>query len=769
MSARDDHRAKGPTDGDGRALDVLIASSYYWPERAGNAPYVTGVAEYLARRGHRVTVATGFPHYPEWRSSARGFLGVREEHNGVEIRRRRHYVPRRQSARTRAFYEGSLALLGTTALPRTPPDAIVGVSPTLAGAFVARTAATFYRRPYGVVFQDLQGIGALQSGVEGGKRIATLVERMELRLARDAAAVGVIAEGFRSYFESHGIAPARIHDLRNWSHDVEPSEPPEATRARLGWREDEFICLHAGNMGLKQGLENVLHAATFIDDPGIRIVLAGDGNERAHLEGLARALELPNVTFVPPQPSGEYEAMLRSADLLLVNQRAAVGEMSLASKLTSYFMAGRPVVAAVAPESETARELVRAGAGVLSRPDDPAALARTIEEARAGLDDGLGASGRRYAERHLSAESVLREYEQFVSTIARTPQARARRVPRTTTTPWITGDPHPKQLEPLAPLKAGTREPAVSVIIVSFDCRQAVTACLASLENQPGDTPIEVVVVDNASNDGTVASIRKRFPWVRVIANSANIGFARAANHALEVVSGRAVLFLNPDTVVPAGAIDAVFRELERHPEVGMLGCKLVRPDGTFDHAAKRGFPTIASALAYFLRLDRVRPTSKRLARYTAGTLGEDDAGYVDAVNGAFMLVRREAVDDVGPMDERYWLYAEDLDWCHRFWERGWKILYWPQVEVVHWKGGSAGDVRSWALNRAFHRSMWLYYDKHHAPHHGRVTSLAVWAGVWAKFVFSALVNAARKPPAHDWATRAGDAAERRAASERSG
>jgi colanic acid biosynthesis glycosyl transferase WcaI len=748
-------RALSPrTTGDGdRPLDVLIVSTYYWPERAGNAPYVTGVAEYLAARGHHVVVATGFAHYPEWRSSGRGLLGIREHRRGVDIRRRRHYVPRKQSATTRALYEGSLCALGATALPRRAPDAIIGVSPTLAGAVLARAASTLYRRPYGVVFQDLQGIGALQSGVEGGKRISTLVERTELTLARGAAAVGVIAEGFRAYFEAHGVAPTHIHDLRNWSHDAHPVEDPAATRAKLGWSESDFVCLHAGNMGLKQGLENVLDAAALIGDPGIRIVLAGDGNDRARLEALASERALSNVSFLPPQPSGEYESMLRAADVLLVNQRATVGEMSLASKLTSYFVAGRPIIAAVAPRSETARELVRAGAGILAAPDDPSALAQAIERARLSVDPELGASGRRYAEQHLSAASVLEGYEEFVRTVSQGSAARGF-WRRATAAPWNASDPQPVHLEPTSVRARDTAtQPTVSVVIVSFDCREALRACLESLESQPPDLPIEVILVDNASSDGTVAMVRDRFPWVRLIANQANVGFARAANQGLALGQGSHVLFLNPDTIVPSGAIEKAYEELDRHPDVGMLGCKLVRPDGTFDHAAKRGFPTITSALSYFLRLNRLRPTSARFAQYTAGELGENDTGHVDAINGAFMLVRKEAAAAVGPMDERYWLYAEDLDWCHRFWEKGWKILYWPGVEVVHWKGGSSGDVRPWALNRAFHRSMWQFYDKHHAPHHGRLVSLAVWLGVWTKFGFSALVNAARKPPAHDWGT----------------
>jgi colanic acid biosynthesis glycosyl transferase WcaI len=728
-------------------LDVLILSSYYWPERAGNAPYVTGFAEHLAARGHKVRVATGFPHYPEWRSSPRGILGTRERHNDVEIRRRRHYVPTEQSAFTRALYEASLSALGATALPRRAPDVIVGVSPTLAGAVLARLAASAYRRPYGLVFQDLQGPGALQSGVEGGRRIAALVERAEIGVARGATAIGVIAAGFRSYFEEHGIAPDSIHDLPNWSLGAAPTQAPEDARARLGWSETDFVCLHAGNMGLKQGLENVLHAAAIVADPDIRIVLAGDGNERSKLEALASELGATNVSFLPSQPSGLYESMLRGADVLLVNQRATVGEMSLASKLTSYFMAARPVLAAVAERSETAREVERAGAGMLVPADDPGALAAAIAQLKSDPDraEKLGMRGRAYAETYLSAASVLEKYEQFVYTVSRGSPARSRRLRGAR--PWETSDPSPELID----ARLTVPEPRLSIVIVSYNCLTTLTACLESLAADDEAPPTEIIVVDNASDDGTVAAVTERFPGVRLIANHANVGFAHALNQGLEAANGDVLLALNPDTVVPPRAVSKAIAELERHHDVGMLGVKLVRPDGTFDHACKRGFPTISSALYYFFGVSRLRPRSARFAGYTAGELGEDESGTVDAINGAFMLVKREAFEDVGPLDERYWLYAEDIDWCHQFWDEGWKVLYWPGVRVTHRKGGSSGDIRSWALNRAFHRSMWLFYVKHVAPGQPRVVSGLVWAGVWMKFGLSALVNTVRRPPAHDW------------------
>jgi GT2 family glycosyltransferase len=414
------------------------------------------------------------------------------------------------------------------------------------------------------------------------------------------------------------------------------------------------------------------------------------------------------------------------------------------------------VIAAVAERSETARELERAGAGVLVAPDDPAALAASITEFKLDHEraEKLGMRGRAYAEEHLTTSAVLERYEEFVRTVSRgSPPRRKRR----STKPWDASDPTPRLID----ARSATADPRVSILIVSYNCLATLTACLESLAADEDAPPLEVIVVDNASEDGTVAAITERFPWVRVIANHANVGFAHAMNQGIESAGGGALLALNPDTVVPAGAISKALAELERHPDVGMLGVKLHRPDGTFDHACKRGFPTVSSAFYYFVGLSRLRPRSARFAQYTAGELGEDETGTVDAINGAFMLVKRRAVDDVGPMDERYWLYAEDIDWCHRFWEKGWKVLYWPDVRVIHRKGGSSGDIRSWDLNRAFHRSMWLFYEKHVAPGQPKVVSGLVWAGVWTKFGLSALANTLRRPPVHDWS-------DERAAADRS-
>lgn len=281
-------------------------------------------------------------------------------------------------------------------------------------------------------------------------------------------------------------------------------------------------------------------------------------------------------------------------------------------------------------------------------------------------------------------------------------------------------------------------EPRLSIIIVSFQCRDLLRRCLESLDSERHRLSLEVILVDNGSTDGTVDMIRASFPWVRIGAEGENLGFARSNNLATSVARGRHLLYLNPDTVVPAGSLAASVAALEARPAVGMLGCKLVRPDGRLDHACKRGFPTPLSSLYHFVGLTKVRPESRRFAQYTAGWLDADQESPVDAVNGAFMLVRREALEAVGPMDEQYWLYMEDLDWCYRFWKAGWPVVYWPGVEVTHVKGGSTKPERPWHTNHAFHRGMWLFYKKHYAETRSPFVTGAVWLGVWAKLLLSA-------------------------------
>jgi N-acetylglucosaminyl-diphospho-decaprenol L-rhamnosyltransferase len=285
--------------------------------------------------------------------------------------------------------------------------------------------------------------------------------------------------------------------------------------------------------------------------------------------------------------------------------------------------------------------------------------------------------------------------------------------------------------------------PGLEIVIVSYRSRELVRRCLGSLAANPASRRTRTWIVDNASGDGTVEMIRKEFPDVEVIACNRNIGFAAANNLVLRRTSAPYVLALNPDTSVTAGALDHMLELMESNPEIGIAGCRLEREDGTFDHAARRSFPTPLGALGHFTGFGRRAGAPVALAQYRAPAI---DEGPVDAVNGAFMLIRRQALDEVGLFDEGYWMYMEDLDLCYRFGQAGWTTWYEPSVTVVHTKGATSGRFRSSRLNYAFHYGMLRFYRKHYAAMRNPLLNAAVYAGIAAKLALSIVVSAIRRP-----------------------
>ena len=282
----------------------------------------------------------------------------------------------------------------------------------------------------------------------------------------------------------------------------------------------------------------------------------------------------------------------------------------------------------------------------------------------------------------------------------------------------------------------------LDVIIVSYRCEVVLRQCLASLNEHPASVPTRIQVVDNASNDGTAEMVAREFPDVELTVNSANLGFSAANTQAIRNSDAPYVLILNPDTLITEGALDRLIELLESRLEIGICGPRLVQDDGTFDHAAKRSFPTPIGALAHFTGIGRRDAGNGRLSQYRAPELGEFDAGPVDAVNGAFMLIRRAALDLVGPFDEGYWMYMEDLDLCYRFQEAGWVTWYEPSVTVGHAKAASSGRHRRLRLNQAFHYGMYRFYRSHYAADHNPAYNLGIYAGIGAKFAASAVRSA---------------------------
>jgi N-acetylglucosaminyl-diphospho-decaprenol L-rhamnosyltransferase len=288
-------------------------------------------------------------------------------------------------------------------------------------------------------------------------------------------------------------------------------------------------------------------------------------------------------------------------------------------------------------------------------------------------------------------------------------------------------------------------QPELEVVIVSHGAEALLRRCLRSLGEHPiAGGEMRVTVVDSGSPDGTPDMVEREFPRVRLL-REGNIGFSAANNLVLRESGAAAVLLLNPDTEVYAGTLDAALARLRSEPRIGMVGVKLVTESGELDHACKRSFPTPLSALAHFTGIGRKESAGGSLAQYRATHLGDDEPGEVDAVNGAFMLCRAEAVREVGLLDEGYWLYMEDLDWCHRFWDAGWKVFYEPAGMALHVKGGSSASRRRPRQEIAFHRGMGRFYRRFDAPQSNPLLNGAVYAGIGAKLAVSLAITAYKR------------------------
>jgi GT2 family glycosyltransferase len=270
----------------------------------------------------------------------------------------------------------------------------------------------------------------------------------------------------------------------------------------------------------------------------------------------------------------------------------------------------------------------------------------------------------------------------------------------------------------------------LSVIIINYNTRQDLQNCLASIYKSCHRVKFQVLVVDNASLDGSASMVASLFPQVTLIRSAENLGFARANNRALLHRQSPFVLLLNPDTIIVDHVFDDTIDFLKTRPEVGMVTCKLVKADGSLDLACRRSLPTLFDGFCRASGLARLFPKSRIFARYNLTYLDENAINEVEAVNGAFMMVRSQAISDVGLLDEQFFMYGEDLDWCYRFRQQGWKIYYLPRPSVIHLKG-QAGKKQSTRMIREFFRAMELYCHKHRGslprPRFATVLVLRLW------------------------------------------
>ena len=405
-------------------LTVTVVGIYYAPDSTGIAPYTTDLCETLAANGASVHAVVGIPHYPQWTVDAgyRTGLRHRESRNGVQVTRSRHFVPQRQDVLRRGLYELTFGIGAAAASHHDRPDLVLGVTPNLAGAAAAGRLARRRGVPLGIVVQDLVGLGARQSGIRGGAGVADRIARLEASVLRRADRVAIITDAFRKPLSDSGVPSDRVDVLPNYVHVTSSTADRDAARRILGWPLDRPIAVHAGNMGLKQGLHTLVEAARLADGrrSDVLFMLVGDGSMRRSLE--RQAAGIGAIRFIDPLSHEDFPLALAAADTLVLNERPTVADMSLPSKLTSYLAAGPAVVAATARASAAAAEIGRSGGGVLVPPGDSAAVLTAVERIAGdpGLASSLGRAGRAYAEGSLSRSAGRDRILAFVlDTVAR--------------------------------------------------------------------------------------------------------------------------------------------------------------------------------------------------------------------------------------------------------------------------------------------------------------------------------------------------------------
>jgi len=251
----------------------------------------------------------------------------------------------------------------------------------------------------------------------------------------------------------------------------------------------------------------------------------------------------------------------------------------------------------------------------------------------------------------------------------------------------------------------------LSIVIVNWNVRDLLRHCLHSLLSTPYSLLVEVIVVDNASTDGSVEVVRTEFPGVHLIANDDNRGFPAANNQGIAVAQGRYVLLLNPDTEVMGDALAAMVAFADAHPDVGIVGPQLLNPDGSVQ-SSRRRFPTLQTAFFESTWLEPYAPHHV-LGRYHVRDRLDDATQDVDWVTGAALLARQEAIQQVGPMDVGFFMYSEELDWCRRFREAGWRVVYLPAARIIHHVGKSSEQVVA-ARHIHFQTSKVRYFRKYH-------------------------------------------------------
>jgi GT2 family glycosyltransferase len=287
--------------------------------------------------------------------------------------------------------------------------------------------------------------------------------------------------------------------------------------------------------------------------------------------------------------------------------------------------------------------------------------------------------------------------------------------------------------------------PVLSICIVNLRARDYLRACLESIYQSPQRVPFEIIVVDNASGDGSVEMLSECFPQVNVIVNDRNLGYTAPMNQALRAARGSYCVQLNPDTLVLPGALDTLYAYMQAHPQVGICTPKVLNRDRTLQKQCRRSAAGPWDTLTYFTGLSRAFPRSKTFAGYLMTYIDEDQVHEAEAVSGSCMFIRRAVLDQIGLLDELFFAYQEDADFCFRARQAGWKIIYNPHAQIVHYGGEGGSGVQVYRAVYEWHRSYYNYYRKNIARSYFFLINWLFYGLMGLKLVFAMLQTFFRK------------------------
>ncbi len=284
----------------------------------------------------------------------------------------------------------------------------------------------------------------------------------------------------------------------------------------------------------------------------------------------------------------------------------------------------------------------------------------------------------------------------------------------------------------------------LSIIIVNYNVKHFLEQCLYSVQNAIASLPAELIVVDNNSTDNSIDYLAPKFPSAHFVVNKENVGFAKACNQGLQLSKGKYILFLNPDTIVPEDCFQRCVSFFESHPDAGALGIRMLDGSGKFLKESKRAFPSPMTSLFKLFGLSKLFPHSKTFSRYHLGHLDEKDSNEVDVLAGAFMMVKKEALDKVGNFDETFFMYGEDVDLSYRIQKAGYKNYYFAGSSIIHFKGES---TRKGSMNyvRMFYKAMSIFVGKHYGGSRAGFFNFLIHIAIWFRAGLSAISGFIRK------------------------